>query len=125
MPALLAGPGTLLHLPARPPACHTPSWKHLRRRLWQTFPSFHACLPPCRPAPLSVQVMVLDTLERLEGANRLYRRLGFELTERYNDCPLPGVLYFARMLESEGKAGPPAQQLGGSSNGGGSSGTLK
>lgn len=42
--------------------------------------------------------MVLDTLERLEGANRLYAVLGFRQSERYNDCPLPGVLYFARPL---------------------------
>ncbi|PRW45046.1 acetyltransferase [Chlorella sorokiniana] len=45
-------------------------------------------------------LMVLDTLERLEGANRLYCRLGFEPCERYNDCPLPGVLYFARRLDA-------------------------
>ncbi|KAL4435213.1 hypothetical protein ABPG77_001895 [Micractinium sp. CCAP 211/92] len=53
---------------------------------------------------LGYRVMVLDTLERLEGANRLYRRqgsslLGFQPCERYNDCPLPGVLYFARQLD--------------------------
>lgn len=51
------------------------------------------------------QSMVLDTLDRLEGANRLYRRLGFEPCERYNDCPLPGVLYFTRRLQQEGGGG--------------------
>lgn len=49
-------------------------------------------------AALGYQVMVLDTLERLSGANRLYASLGFQQCERYNDCPLPGVLYFARQL---------------------------
>lgn len=49
--------------------------------------------------------MVLDTLERLEGANRLYKRLGFQPCGRYNDCPLPGVLYFARALEMVGYSG--------------------
>lgn len=42
--------------------------------------------------------MVLDTLERLTGANRLYASLGFQPIERYNSCPLPGVLYFGRRL---------------------------
>ncbi|KAL4436678.1 hypothetical protein ABPG75_003817 [Micractinium tetrahymenae] len=50
-------------------------------------------------AALGYRVMVLDTLQRLEGANRLYRRLGFQPCERYNDCPLPGVLYFACQLD--------------------------
>lgn len=50
-------------------------------------------------AALGYRAMVLDTLERLEGANRLYRRLGFQPCERYNDCPLPGVLYFALQLD--------------------------
>jgi GNAT superfamily N-acetyltransferase len=43
--------------------------------------------------------MVLDTLGRLEGANRVYAAQGFAACERYNDCPLPGVLYFMRKLE--------------------------
>lgn len=47
---------------------------------------------------LGYRTMVLDTLDRLTGANRLYSRLGFQPCERYNDCPLPGVLYFARRL---------------------------
>lgn len=45
--------------------------------------------------------MVLDTLERLTGANRLYTSLGFRPCERYNDCPLPGVLYWARGLQQQ------------------------
>ena len=49
--------------------------------------------------------MVLDTLERLTGANRLYAGMGFEPIERYNDCPLPGVLYFGRRLGG-GSAAP-------------------
>jgi ribosomal protein S18 acetylase RimI-like enzyme len=36
--------------------------------------------------------MVLDTLERLSAANRLYERLGFERTAAYYDNPLPGGL---------------------------------
>ena len=47
---------------------------------------------------LGYRLMVLDTLERLSGANRLYSRLGFQPCKRYNDCPLPGVLYFALQL---------------------------
>lgn len=43
--------------------------------------------------------MVLDTLGRLGGANRLYAAQGFLPCERYNDCPLLGVLYFMRTLE--------------------------
>jgi GNAT superfamily N-acetyltransferase len=50
-------------------------------------------------ARLGYRLMVCDTLERLQGANRLYARLGFQPCERYNDCPLPGVLYFARRLD--------------------------
>ena len=53
-------------------------------------------------AQLGYQVMVLDTLERLEGANQLYSGLGFQPCERYNDCPLPGVLYWARRLDAGG-----------------------
>ncbi|PSC70167.1 beta-aspartyl asparaginyl family [Micractinium conductrix] len=55
-------------------------------------------------AELGYGCMVLDTLERLEGANKLYRRLGFSACQRYNDCPLPGVLYFARQLGGEASA---------------------
>lgn len=37
--------------------------------------------------------LVLDTLERLEPANRLYRSAGFRPVEPYYANPLPGVLY--------------------------------
>ena len=47
---------------------------------------------------LGYKAMVLDTLERLSGANKVYKKLGFELCERYNDCPLPGVLYFMKKV---------------------------
>lgn len=45
------------------------------------------------------KAMVLDTLDRLEGANKLYRSQGFRPCERYNDCPLEGVLYFVKQLD--------------------------
>jgi GNAT superfamily N-acetyltransferase len=48
---------------------------------------------------LGYKAMVLDTLERLSGANKVYKKQGFELCERYNDCPLPGVLYFIKKFE--------------------------
>lgn len=38
--------------------------------------------------------MVLDTLPHLEAALALYRDLGFVPVERYNDNPLPEVLFF-------------------------------
>jgi putative acetyltransferase len=40
--------------------------------------------------------MVLDTLERLTGANALYKKLGFQPCPAYNFCPLPGVLYWMK-----------------------------
>jgi len=51
-----------------------------------------------RATELGYKAMVMDTLERLEGANKLYRSLGFENIEPYNHCPLPGVLYFFKLL---------------------------
>lgn len=42
--------------------------------------------------------MVLDTLERLESANRLYRSSGFREIPAYYGNPLPGVVYFGRDL---------------------------
>jgi putative acetyltransferase len=47
---------------------------------------------------LGYKAMVLDTLERLSGANKVYKNQGFELCDRYNDCPLPGVLYFMKKI---------------------------
>jgi len=45
------------------------------------------------------KAMVLDTLDRLDGANRVYRSHGFQPCERYKDCPLDGVLYFMKRLD--------------------------
>lgn len=47
---------------------------------------------------LGYKGMVLDTLERLTGANTLYKRLGFQPCQPYNYCPLPGVLYWIKHL---------------------------
>lgn len=41
----------------------------------------------------------LDTLPHLHEAIALYRDLGFAATPRYNDNPVPGVLWLARTLE--------------------------
>lgn len=42
--------------------------------------------------------MVLDTLDRLEPAIRLYERFGFEHTTAYYENPLPGVVYMKKTL---------------------------
>lgn len=42
--------------------------------------------------------LVLDTLERMQDAVRLYRKLGCVAIEPYYDNPLPGALYFALEL---------------------------
>jgi GNAT superfamily N-acetyltransferase len=49
---------------------------------------------------LGYRLVVLDCLERLVAANRLYQRLGFVQCERYNDCPLPGVQYWSFNLDN-------------------------
>ncbi|PMX04879.1 N-acetyltransferase, partial [Pseudomonas sp. GW460-12] len=40
----------------------------------------------------------LDTLPHLHEAQALYRKLGFVEISRYNDNPLPGVLFFGKHL---------------------------
>lgn len=42
--------------------------------------------------------MVLDTLDRLQPAIRLYERFGFEHTTAYYENPLPGVVYMKKRL---------------------------
>ena len=49
---------------------------------------------------LGYRAVVLDTLGRLAGANRLYKAQGFQACPPYNDCPLPGVLYFVKHLDA-------------------------
>ena len=44
------------------------------------------------------ETMILDTLARLEGAGKLYKRLGFEKIEPYNVNPHDDVLYFSKQL---------------------------
>ena len=47
----------------------------------------------------------LDTLARLKAANRLYERMGFYTIPAYNDCPLPGAIWFEKDLSAQaGKA---------------------
>lgn len=42
--------------------------------------------------------MLLDTLDRLEPALKMYRRLGFVEIPAYYGNPLPGVVYLAKEL---------------------------
>lgn len=42
--------------------------------------------------------VVLDTLERLAAANRLYQQLGFSRAGAYYHNPLPGVVYWSLEL---------------------------
>jgi ribosomal protein S18 acetylase RimI-like enzyme len=44
------------------------------------------------------QKMVLDTLERLHQAIKLYKRYGFQTTSAYYANPLPGVVYMEKQL---------------------------
>lgn len=45
------------------------------------------------------KTMVLDTLERLRPAIRLYKRHGFVETKAYYSNPLPGVVYMEKQLK--------------------------
>ncbi len=47
---------------------------------------------------LGYRTMRLDTLERLEGAVRLYRSLGFSQREPYCANPLPGAMFWEKDL---------------------------
>lgn len=47
------------------------------------------------------RTMLLDTLARLEPACQLYRSLGFEETQPYNENPHGDVLYFQKQLGSK------------------------
>lgn len=47
---------------------------------------------------LGYDTMVLDTLERLQPAVRLYETLGFERCSPYYNNPLPGVVFMEKKL---------------------------
>jgi putative acetyltransferase len=47
---------------------------------------------------LGYATLRLDTLPSMAAARALYRSLGFVPTERYNDNPIPGVLFFELSL---------------------------
>jgi len=47
---------------------------------------------------LGYQRMLLDTLVRLESANRVYEKKGFKLRSAYYHNPLDNVLFFEKKL---------------------------
>ncbi|TDH24022.1 N-acetyltransferase [Segetibacter sp. 3557_3] len=51
-------------------------------------------------AAMRYHTMVLDTLDRLQPAIRLYERHGFVITEPYYANPLPGVVYMQRGISA-------------------------
>ena len=51
-----------------------------------------------RARELGYRAMRLDTLPRMDAARSLYVSLGFREIERYNDNPVPGVIFFELRL---------------------------
>jgi GNAT superfamily N-acetyltransferase len=51
-----------------------------------------------RARELGYMTMRLDTLPTMEVARALYLSLGFRPSERYNDNPIEGVLFFELRL---------------------------
>jgi hypothetical protein len=56
--------------------------------------------------------MVLDTLDRLEAAIKIYKSLGFVPAEPYYDNPLSGVVYWKLDLRGQHKASADSQGRG-------------
>jgi putative acetyltransferase len=61
---------------------------------------------------LGYSAMVLDTLDRLEAAIKIYKSLGFVRTEPYYDNPLSGVVYWKLDLRGQHEASADSQGRG-------------